>query len=118
MGLAGDPSTIIETELRSLAGWEIALITERLLVRARQEQHWGTPPVLWGLLAVVKAQVEQAPRVVSLLESIPRSLLQPDVVPALSGREWTRSTLEKWYMDSETSQYVKNAIKVMKKDGI
>ena len=118
LGLAGDPSTIIETELRSLAGWEIALITERLLVRARQEQHWGTPPVLWGLLAVVKAQVEQAPRVVSLLESIPRSLLQPDVVPALSGREWTRSTLEKWYMDSETSQYVKNAIKVMKKDGI
>ena len=117
LGLEGDPSTTIENELRSLAGWEITLITERLLVRARQEQNWGTPPVLWGLIAVVNAHVEQAPRAVSLLELIPKSLLQPDVVPALSGREWTRSTLEKWYEDSETPTLVKNAIEGLEKEG-
>ena len=117
LGLEGDPSNTIEAELRSLAGWEIALITERLLVRARQVQSWGTPPVLWSLIAVINVDPEQAHPVVSFLESIPRSLLRPEIVPALNGREWARPILELWSQDSGTPNSVKRALQVMEKEG-
>ena len=117
LGLEGDPSTMVETQLRSLPGREIALITERLMARARQEQRWGTPPVLWGLLAVINVDPEQASIVVRLLEAIPRSLLQAEIVPALSGREWARAVLDMWNQDSETPESVRRAIKVMEKEG-
>lgn len=55
------PSSTLADQLRSLPGREITLVTERLLVRARQEQDWGTPPVLWGLMTVIDAEPEQAP---------------------------------------------------------
>ena len=117
LGLEGDPSTMVETQLRSLPGREIALITKRLMARARQEQRWGTPPVLWGLLTVINVDPEQASIVVRFLEAIPRSQLQAEIVPALSGREWARAVFDMWNQDSETPESVRRAIKVMEKEG-
>ena len=67
LALETNTSNLLADQLRSLSGREIALITERLMVRARQEQQWGTPPVLWGLLTVIDADQRPGPS----LHSIP-----------------------------------------------
>ena len=113
LGLAGSPSTVLKDQLRSLPGREVTLITERLMVRARQEQEWGTPPVLWGLLTVIEADPEQISTLTPFLESIPTARLRPDIVPVFSDREWARPALVKWSCDEETPQPVKTAIEMI-----
>jgi len=97
----------------ALPGREITLIGERLLVRARQEQEWGTPSVLWGLLTLVDADPEQAEPLKHFLEALPTSRLQPDIVPLLGENGWASPVLKKWLDDDNTSDRVKKAIKAL-----
>lgn len=113
----GRPSSMLADQMRSLPGREVTLITERLMVRARQEQEWGAPAVLWGLLTVIDAEPEQAPTFVRFLESIQTSQLRPDIVPLLGDRDWARAVLDKWRRNRETSQPVKRAIKALATEG-
>ena len=107
------PSTVLADQLRSLPGREVTLIAERLMVQARQVQEWGTPPVLWGLLALVDADPGQVSTLTRFLESIPKGRLRADIVPVLSDREWARPALYKWSGGDETPQPVKKAITTM-----
>ena len=111
------PSSLLKAQLRSLPGREVSLMTERLMSRARQEQEWGTPSVLWGLLTVIDADPEQAPPFARFLESIPKARLRAEIVPVLSDREWARPALDEWSKDRETPQPVKSAIVAMEKEG-
>ena len=108
--LQANTSTVLVDQLRTLSGREITLITERLMVRARQQQEWGTPPVLWALLTAIDADQQQAPAFVRFLEAISRGLLQPDIVPVLAEREWAGGVIEKWRRDDETPELVRRAI--------
>lgn len=117
LGLERGPNIPLANQLRCLPGREVTQIAERLMARARQEQEWGTPSVLWGLLTVIEADSEQASIFVGFLESVSKSRLRTDVVPALWDCKWARSALDKWSQDSETPQRVKSAIKAMKKEG-
>lgn len=110
LALETNASSLLADQLRSLSGRELSLITARLMVRARQEQEWGTPPVLWALLTVIDADLQQAPAFARFLESIPRVLLQPDIVPVFDGREWAATALEKWSQDDETPLPVRRAM--------
>ena len=116
LSLEGATNSALTNKLRSLSGREVTLITERLMVRARQEQEWGTPPVLWGLLSVIDADPEQAPTVARFLESIPTQRLRADIVPAFDGRDWARDALAKWCAHEETSQPVRRAIAAMARE--
>ncbi len=111
--LEGASSSMLSAQLGSLSGREITLITERLMVRARQEQDWGTPPVLWGLLTVIETDQEQASPFARFLESLPAPRLKADIVPALSGYRWAQEALAKWKANGETPQPVKRAIEAM-----
>ena len=71
------------------------------MVRARQEQDWGTPPVLWGLLTVIGTDQEQASTFARFLESLPASRLKADIVPALYGYSWAKGALAKWKGNGE-----------------
>ena len=110
LALETNASSLLADQLRSLSGRELSLITARLMVRARQEQEWGTPPVLWALLTVIDADLQQAPAFARFLESIPGVLLQPDIVPVFDGREWAATALEKWSQDDETPLPVRRAM--------
>ena len=116
LSLEGATNSALTNKLRSLSGREVTLITERLMVRARQEQEWGTPSVLWGLLSVIDADPEQAPTVARFLESIPTQRLRADIVPAFDGRDWARAALAKWCAHEETSQPVRRAIAAMARE--
>ena len=113
--LEGRESSQLADQLRSLPGREITLIVERLMARARQEQEWGTPPVLWALLTVITADKEQAQPFAQFLERIPRELLQPDIVPVLYGREWASAALQGWGQGERTPEIVRRALKAMQK---
>lgn len=110
------PSSTLADQLRALPGREITLVAERLLVRARQEQEWGTPPVLWGLITVIDAEPEQAPTLARFLETIEPSRLQADIVPVLGDRACARAALDKWARNEETPQPVKRAIKALARE--
>ena len=113
LALEGSPSTLLDDQLRTLTGREVTMIVERLMVRARQEQDWGTPQVLWALLTVILADEQHAPTFARFLESIPRVLLQADIVPVLYEHEWASDALNKWSLDEDTPQPVRRAIKSM-----
>ena len=115
LALEGSESSQLADQLRSLPGREITLIVERLMARARQEQEWGTPPVLWALLTVITAHTEQAQPFARFLERIPREFLQPDIVPVFDGREWASTALKAWGLDDETPRPVRTALRAMEK---
>ena len=108
-------SSQLSEELRSLPGNEVALITERLMVQARQVQEWGTPTVLWGLLTLIDASPDLASAFARFLATIPGTRLRPDIVPALGDRDWAREPISKWNNDGSTPQPVKRAIAVLLK---
>ena len=114
--LEGDTSSMLSAQLRILSGREVTLITERLMVRARQEQDWGTPPVLWGLLTVIEADQEQASTFARFLEALPASRLKADIVPALYGHCWAQGALANWKANGETPQTVKRALEAMERE--
>lgn len=109
-------SSQLSEELRSLPGNEVALITERLMVQARQVQEWGTPTVLWGLLTLIDASPNLASAFARFLATIPGTRLRPDIVPALGDRQWAREPISKWNNDGSTPQPVKRAIAVLLKE--
>ena len=111
--LEGDTSSMLSAQLGTLSGREITLIAERLMVRARQEQDWGTPPVLWGLLTVIETDQEQASTFARFLESLPAPRLKADIVPALYGYSWAQRALAKWKANGETPLPVKRALEAM-----
>ena len=115
LSLETGTGTILNDKLRSLSGREVNLITERLMARARQEQEWGTPSVLWALLTVIDVHPEQKSPFVRFLGLIPSSRLRTDIVPVLGAREWAWPVLENWSQDSETPRHVKNAIRETEK---
>ena len=115
--LEATTSPVLTEKLGALSRREVTLITERLMVRARQEQDWGTPAVLWGLLTVIDADPEQAPGFVRFLESISRKRLRPEIVPVLDRLEWAQATLSKWNDADDTPPIVRRAIEVLARGG-
>ena len=114
--LVDDTNLALSDRLRSVSGREVTLISERLMVRARHEQEWGTPPVLWGLLTIIDAVPEQAPEFARFLESIPTERLRAEIVPVFYGREWAHAALKKWAANSDTPQPVKGALVAMARE--
>ena len=116
MILEGQPSSTLAEQLRTLPGREIALVVDRVLIRARQEQEWGTPSALWALLTVLEADEGQASTVTAFLATLQPTQLRPDIVPVLGDREWARSTLSNWSEANDTPQAVKNAIRALARE--
>jgi len=115
LALEGSESSQLADQIRSLPGREVTQMVERLMARARQEQEWGTPSVLWALLTVIAADNEQAQPFTRFLERIPREFLQPDIVPVFYGREWASTALEAWRLDDDTPTPVRAALRAMEK---
>jgi predicted KAP-like P-loop ATPase len=99
--------------LKTLPGRDHALMVDRLMVRARQEQSWGKPNVLWAFLALIEAAPEMATRFGKFLKELSPNRLTAAVVPILGDKAWAREALDAWSKSPETPGPVKKAIKAL-----
>jgi len=99
--------------LQALPGREHTLMVDRLMVRARQEQSWGKPNVLWAFLALIDAAPEIATTFGKFLQELNPERLTPAIVPILGDKAWARNALDAWAKSSETPGPVKKAIKAL-----
>lgn len=88
---------------------EISVIFDRLLDRARQEQEWGTPPILEACLAAVRADPGQGPRLAAFLRERPVTQITAGIVPKIADQPWAGDVFAKW-RDGGVSAPVKGAI--------
>jgi predicted KAP-like P-loop ATPase len=110
-GLLNSPqaSSRMKPELQRLGLADLAIIMDRLFDRARQEEKWGAPPIFDACLAVADADPNQATRLVAFLQSRPMEQIQPNIVPKISDRVWSRELFDYW-AKSAVSEQVKRAI--------
>ncbi len=99
----------MDERLKQLSPPETTVIMDRILERARQEQEWGTPPILDAALAVAVAAPVQGSRLASFLRERPPPQIKPGIVPKIGGQPWASEVFDKWY-DSKVSETVKRAI--------
>ena len=107
------PSNAFAAQLRALPGRDRSLMVERLMVRARQEQSWGRPPVLWAFLAFFDAAPEMAPPFVAFLMDVDATRLGAGIVPTLSDVAWARPVLDAWRTRSDLPGPVKKALQAL-----
>lgn len=88
---------------------EIAVVMDRVLERARQEQEWGTPPILTAALAVAVADPAQGDRVAGFLSQRPPAQITAAIVPKISDQSWAPSVYAAW-MENDIAKPVKMAI--------
>ena len=103
-------STPVAEKLKGLSPREQALVSERVLHRARQTQDWGTPPILYACLTLASVGTELASRFAVFLRSIPPNRISPALIPILSDKPWAKELLAYWTTHADTSGPVKNAI--------
>jgi predicted KAP-like P-loop ATPase len=96
--------------LKGLGKREVVQVLDRLLVRARREQTWGTPPILFAALTVAAADTDHAETLARFLRQIPPAQLTPSIVPLLADRPWAGAVLQQWGRQADASAPVKKAI--------
>jgi predicted KAP-like P-loop ATPase len=109
-----DMAASLKERLAKVPRTEIAVVMDRLLDRARQEQEWGAPPILGACIAVVTADPAQGARLGAFLRERPPSQIQPNIVPKIGDQPWATSVLDEWERTA-TAPAVKAAIKARRR---
>ena len=110
-------STALVEKLSSLPAKDIAIVTDRLLARARTINQWGTPPILYSLLTVTQISGDHINVISRFLQNLPAGQLTPAIVPLLADKSWAKAVLAKWAAESNTKDTVKKAIASTSKKG-
>jgi predicted KAP-like P-loop ATPase len=108
-------NTTLRQRLQALPGRDHQLMVERLLVRARQEQEWGKPNVLFAFLALIDAAPEVSKTFVQFLKGIDVARLTAPIVPLLGDQAWAADLLQTWTGADGTPRPVKTAIARLKR---
>ncbi|HCY63451.1 MAG TPA: ATPase [Oxalobacteraceae bacterium] len=97
---------------------ETTIIMDRLLDKARQEQEWGTPPILDACLVLSEVDPVQGARLAAFLSERPTAQVRPNIVPKIIDQPWVNSVFDTW-VESDVAGPVKGAITVnrRRKDG-
>ena len=103
--MAGD----LRDQLEQLPRTEAAVIMDRVLGRARQQQEWGTPPILDAALAVAAADPTLGVRLAGFLQERPPGQVTASIVPKISGQSWTSMVYDNW-LKADVGSPVKKAI--------
>ncbi len=109
-------ATNLREKLTKISIPEISLIMDRLLEKARQEQEWGTPPILEACLTVASLDTSQGTRIVAFLTGRPSSQIRPNIVPKISDQPWASKVFDAW-AKSDVIPQVRKAITQRRKDG-
>nr|VFK21111.1 MAG: KAP family P-loop domain-containing protein [Candidatus Kentron sp. LPFa] len=89
---------------------DVSLIMDRLLVRARRENLWGTPNVLFAILTVIDADASHAAKFGDFLARISVEQLNATIVPRIGNYGWAGMVFEKWKGNPATPGRVVKAI--------
>jgi predicted KAP-like P-loop ATPase len=102
-------SRSVKSRLEGLARAELQIIMDRVLEKARQEQEWGTPPILDAAIVLCEIDATQGTRFAAFLAERPPSQIKAAIVLKISGEAWAPPVFEKW-KKSGVSAPVKKAI--------
>lgn len=103
-------SSTLGEKLKTVPSHEVGQITERLLVRARAVEQWGTPPILYTLLTVATLPGDHVQTIARFLGDLPATQITTPIVPVLADKPWAASVLRKWAQNVDVSAPVKKAI--------
>jgi predicted KAP-like P-loop ATPase len=103
-------SAELTTRLKSVGKRDLSVIMERLLVRAKQIQEWGTPPILHACLAVITAEETLSETLARFLDQVPPGQIKASIIPLLKDKSWAQNLIRKWSQHRDTPSTVKRAI--------
>ncbi|MGP9504320.1 KAP family P-loop NTPase fold protein [Specibacter sp. AOP5-B1-6] len=106
-----DEAEALRESLKLLPRTEIAIIMERLLARARQEQVWGVPPILQACITISDIDPTQGVTLAGFLIERPGQQIEPSIVPKIKSLPWAVEVLEHWSKSSTVEGPVKKTIK-------
>jgi len=106
----------VKDRLSRVPRTETAVMMDRLLSRARQEQAWGVPPILDACLVLSEIDPSQGARLAAFLAERPATQIQPNIVPKIGDQGWAGGVFDRW-MASNISPPVKAAIRNRSKNG-
>ena len=104
-----DMSASLGDQLAQLPRTETTIIMDRVLANARQQQEWGTPPILDAALAVASADPTLEARLAGFLQERPPGQVTPSIVPKISGYSWAPMVYDSW-LEADVGSPVKRAI--------
>lgn len=91
-----DMAAGLNARLAALPRPELGIVMDRVLERARQQQEWGTPPILNAALAVTAADSAQGERLAAFLRERVPSQITPSIVPKIGDQTWASSVFDAW----------------------
>jgi predicted KAP-like P-loop ATPase len=97
-------------KLRELSAPELALVTERILTRARAVEQWGIPPILNAMLLLAGVEGPHVGAIARFLQALPPSRITPAIVPLLADKQWANEVLSTWAESPDAPAPVKRAI--------
>ena len=103
-------SPIVSDEIAKLSNPEIGRITDKIIVRARNEVSWGTPPILNALQALAAASTTSARAVVAFFSEVPSSQIKASIVPRLAALVWGQEVLTAFHKRGDLAVPAKNAV--------
>jgi predicted KAP-like P-loop ATPase len=103
-------SPIVSAEIAKLSNPEIGRITDKIIVRAKNETAWGTPPILNALQALAAASPNSARAVVAFFSEVPSSQIKPAIVPRLRTLPWGQEVLIAFQKRGDLSKPAQNAV--------
>ncbi len=109
-----DMAPQLNERLLKLPRTETAILMDRVLSRAIQEQSWGTPSILDAALAVVAADPSQGARVGTFLRERPPAQITPSLVPKIADQAWVKDLFAHW-RSAGVDPMVKRAITAQEK---
>jgi xanthosine utilization system XapX-like protein len=86
---------------------------DKLIERAKEEQAWGRPGVLYALLAMAKAHPSQVKALVGLLSKLPGAQLTAAIVPLVGAEPWGTDVFAAWKKTRDVGAPVLGAIKTV-----
>src|SRR5258708_193228 len=101
----------LKARLSALPKTETAVIMDRLLERARQEQEWGAPPILNACLVVATVDPPQGQRIAGFLQERPVAQIKANLIPKIADQPWSATLFTIWDKNSGVAGPVKNAIR-------
>lgn len=102
-------ATTLKGRLDGLPRAEAAVLMDRVLDKARQEQEWGVPDILVAALVLSDSDAVLGARLAAFLRDRPAVQIRANIVPKIADLPWARDVFRVWDA-ADTSKPVKAAI--------
>lgn len=107
-------ATTLKGRLAGLPRAEAAVLMDRVLDKARQEQEWGVPDILVAALVLSDSDAVLGARLAAFLRDRPAVQIRANIVPKIADLPWARDVFRVWDA-ADTSKPVKAAIQKLGK---